>query len=138
MTNTHMNSPTTTDRAAIVRLCTLWTPMWNSDIDLVHEIVTEDFRIWFGGAEGDPVRDDLRGPDEFAAFIDRYRATRPGVSFAMHGEPVVDVEGGRAAMVWTATLPSQDRTLGGIDAFAVENGRFARCWSVTGARALLF
>lgn len=145
MTNTHATATTTVDRAAFLRLCTLWTPMWNGETDLTHEIVTDDFRIWFGGAEGDPVRDDLRGPDEFASLIRRHLDARPGLTFALHGEPVVDVEGGRAAVVWTATLPGldpvlggPDRVLGGIDAFAVENGRFARCWSVGGARALLF
>jgi hypothetical protein len=131
------NAPVeTTDRAAIVRLCSLWTPMWNGETDLAQEIVTADFRIWFGGAEGDPARDGLRGPHEFAALVRRHLAARPGLTFALHGEPIVDVEGGRAAVVWTATLP--DRVLGGVDAFAVENGRFARCWSVTGARAPQF
>jgi len=28
--------------------------------------------------------------------------------------------------------------LGGVDAFAVHDGRIARCWSVTGAGALVF
>lgn len=134
MTDTQLD----TDRAALLHLATLWTPMWNGDTDLTHEIVTDDFRIWFGGAEGDPVRDDLRGPDEFAALIRRHLTARPGLTFALHGDPIVDVESGRAAVVWTATLRDPDRTLGGIDAFAVENGRFARCWSVTGARAPLF
>jgi SnoaL-like domain len=135
---TNVNTPITTDRAAIVGLCTLWTPMWNGNTDLTHEIVTDDFRIWFGAAEGDPVRDDLRGPDEFAALIRRHLDARPGLRFALHGEPVVDVEAGRAAVVWTATLPAKDLVLGGVDAFAVEDGRFARCWSVTGARTLVF
>jgi hypothetical protein len=52
--------------------------MWNGDTDLAREIVTPDFRIWFGGAEGDPARDDLRGPDEFAALVRRHLAARPG------------------------------------------------------------
>ena len=148
---TNSSTATTTDRAVTLRLCSLWTPMWNGETDLTREIVTEDFRIWFGGAEGDPARDDLCGPDEFAALIRRHLDARPGLTFALHGEPVVDVEGGRAAVVWTATLPAPggsaqqlsdrrlgDRRLGGVDAFVVEDGRFARCWSVTGARAPLF
>jgi hypothetical protein len=126
----------TENRNTIARLCDLWTPMWNGDTALAHTIVTDDFRIWFGAADGDPVRDDVRGPDEFGALIRRHLEARPGLTFAMHGEPVIDLESSRATIVWRAALPG--RALGGIDSFEVENGRFARCWSVTAGRDLTF
>jgi hypothetical protein len=126
----------TENRDAIAKLCELWTPMWNGDTALTKEIVTDDFRIWFGAADGDPERDALRGADEFGALIRRHLAKNPGLTFAVHGEPVIDLEGRRAAIVWRATLPG--RALGGIDSFELENGKFARCWSVTGGRDLVF
>jgi hypothetical protein len=126
----------TEDRSTIAKLCELWTPMWNGDTALTHDIVTDDFRIWFGAADGDPDRDALRGPDEFAALIRRHLDKNPGLTFAVHGEPVIDRDGNRATIVWRATLP--DRALGGIDSFEVADGRFARCWSVTAGRDLVF
>jgi hypothetical protein len=137
---TDPGTTTRADRAAITRLCELWSPLWNGEPALAHRLVTDDFQIWFGAADGDPQRDLLRGPQEFADLVSRHLATRPGLTFAMRGEPVIDVEQQRAAIGWTATLPDRatgvDRVLGGIDAFSLRDGRFARCWSVTGARPL--
>jgi hypothetical protein len=126
----------TEERKTIEKLCELWSPMWNGDVALAHEIVTADFRIWFGAADGDPVRDSLRGPDEFGGLIRRHLEKNPGLTFAMHGEPVIDTGAGRAAIVWRATLPG--RQVGGIDSFELADGKFARCWSVTAARDLVF
>ncbi len=126
----------TENRDTIAKLCELWTPMWNGDTALTKEIVTGDFRIWFGAAEGDPDRDTMRGPDEFAALIRRHLDKNPGLTFAVYREPVIDTGAGRVAIVWRATLPG--RTVGGIDSFELENGKFARCWSVTAGRDPVF
>lgn len=99
----------------------------------------DDFRIWFGGDEGDVRRDGLRGPVEVAALVRRHRRAREGLTLAPHGAPIDDVDGRRAALVWTATTPDPQggaARAAGIDAFDVDAGRFTRCWSVTGGRVL--
>jgi hypothetical protein len=117
-------------RAEIVALCDAWLPLWNGDVDLAGDLLTDDFRIWFSTGR------DVRGRAAFADFVRNHRSTRPGLVFAMHGDPVVDVDRQTAAYTWTATLDG--RELGGIDVFAVRDGRFAQVWSWTGTRPLTF
>jgi hypothetical protein len=54
--------------------------------------------------------------------------------YALVGEPVRDVEGQTAAMLWTAT--HDGREVAGVDVGALRDGRFAAVRSVTGTRAL--
>jgi hypothetical protein len=115
-------------RDEIAGLCTAWTSLWNGEADRAAAILVEDVAVWFGAA--DPVADRAT----FTAFVQEHRADRPGLRFALQGEPVVDVERQTAAMLWTATRDG--RELGGIDVVALRDGQIAAVWSVTGARAL--
>lgn len=115
-------------RDEIAGLCTAWTSLWNGGTDRAAAVVVEDVAVWFGGP------DPLAGRAAFVAFVDGHRAARPGLHYALAGEPVVDVDRQTAAMLWTAT--DDGRELGGIDVVALREGRFAAVWSVTAERAL--
>jgi hypothetical protein len=126
-------------RTAAGALCEAWSPMWNGDTGLARELVTDDFRIWFGGQQ--VAADDLTGPDALAAYISRHREHRAGLRFAKHGAPVIDGTGQAAAFTWTASLRMPDgesRQVGGIDLLQLSGGRFSRCWSVTGTAPIAF
>ena len=92
------------------------------------EVVVDDVAVWFGDAE------QADGREAFTAFVDEVRASRPGLRYALVGEPVCDVERQTAAMLWTATDDGHE--VGGVDVAALRDGRFAAVWSVTGKRAL--
>jgi hypothetical protein len=139
-----MNLPPEHDRADrakpvsrhdIAALCQAWSPLWNGDHDLPAEIVSDDFRIWFGAQRS--ADDALAGPAALADYVRRHREGRAGLHFAKHRDPVIDITGQSAAFTWSATLPLADggqRSIGGIDLFQITGGRFSRCWSVTGTR----
>lgn len=129
------------DRAELDALCQAWSALWNGDTALAADVVTDNFRIWFGSRRFSAEGDAVTGPAAFAAFIRRFREGREGLTFAKHHVPVIDAAGRSAAFTWSATAPLPDggqRTLGGIDVFQIAGRRFSRCWSLTGTRAFTF
>jgi hypothetical protein len=131
--------PESASRDGIAALCEAWSPMWNGNITLAAEVVTEDFRIWFGAQRS--AADNLVGPGGLAAYVRDFRAGRDGLYFAKHRDLIIDDIGRTAAFTWSASLPLPGggrRSVGGIDLFQVAGGRFSRCWSVTGTRPFTF
>jgi SnoaL-like domain len=105
-----------------------WCRMWNDDPKLAHELVSADFRMWFGGSDG---ADAVRGPDGLAAFVEDYRRIQ-GITFAPR-IVAVDDSGARIAYSWDATFPDGSvRT--GIDVSTVDGGRVTGNWSVVAER----
>jgi hypothetical protein len=121
--------------AELERLAQAWSPMWNGETGLTGELLADDFRIWFAATRS--AADDLTGPDGLAAYVTRFRAARPGLTFGQHRALIVDSTRQRAAFTWTGEI-SPDRSVGGIDLFQYGAGRIARAWSWTGGRPFTF
>ena len=140
-----LDPPAPVARDVMNQGCADWTTMWNGEVERVHDLVTDDFRIWFGTHRS--ADDSIRGPAAMRTYVDRFRAQLPGVRFAEHSEFVLDTARGRAALTWTVTLPGRgapdnpptgqpaDLNLGGIDLFQFTDNRIAQVWSITGIRA---
>jgi hypothetical protein len=126
-------------RADAETLRQAWSPLWNGDTDRAGDVVTDDFRIWFGAPAA--AADDLVGPAELAAYIRGHRRSREGLRFAEHRAPVIDLTAQTVAWTWSASMQLADggqRSVGGIDLFQLTGARFNRCWSVTGSRPFTF
>ena len=113
----------------IAAVCEAWPQLWNGEID-ARKLVDPDFGIWFGA------QDQMTGADAFAGFVDRHRAERPGLTYAIHRDPLIDTDAQRAAMTWTVTRG--DQVLGGIDLLQFADSALAQVWSVTGEKGLTF
>ncbi|MGO9081283.1 MAG: hypothetical protein ACLQDY_19960 [Streptosporangiaceae bacterium] len=121
------------------QLCADWSPMWNGEVSLAAELVSGDFRIWFGGIQ--TAADDLAGPGALADYVTKHRAGRPSLTFAKHRDLVIDAARQRAAFTWSARVSLPDggqREVAGIDLFTFAADRIDRAWSVTGARPFAF
>jgi hypothetical protein len=122
--------------ADLERSCHAWPTMWNGQPELAADLVTPDFRIWFGAAAS--AADDLAGPDALAAYVTRHRARLPGLAFAEHRDLIIDTSRQRAAFTWTVTLPEVPEPVGGMDVLQFAGGRIDRAWSWTGKHAFTF
>lgn len=110
-------------------LASTWCRMWNDDPALARSLVTDDARVWFGGAQNP----DLHGVEDFETFVERYR-TEKAVRFT----PLTvayDDGGDRFAYTWQARFPD-GRERGGIDFYTLRDGRIAENWSVVGGRPM--
>jgi hypothetical protein len=108
-----------------------WTALWNGDLSLAERLLTDDFQIHFGGVdEASKAGDSVRGPGQMAAYVDEFRAARPGLLFEVETAPVQD-EGGMAFR-WRASRDGVERS--GIDLLRLDDSRIAEAWSVMGGR----
>ncbi|MFI2471967.1 hypothetical protein [Nocardia xishanensis] len=124
----------TTDRVTASQLGLRWTEFWNGAMELGPNLLSPDFRIRFASPTRE-LTDALRGPVEVAAFIEEFRAARPGLRFTMDGDAAGEVDdagSGTFALRWRSRQPGQaDHS--GIDMFEATAGRLTRVWSVGGA-----
>jgi hypothetical protein len=120
-----------------------WTAMWNGDLSIAEQLVSDGFRIHFGNATDAADTDSLRGPGDLSGFIAAHRTARPGLSYRTDGVPIVAldmVDGqptGRLACRWTVTRPDGTGATihkSGIDILAIAGGRVTEVWSITGDR----
>ncbi len=111
-----------------------WTALWNGDYAIAERICAPDFTIFFGGADasgGNPA-DALRGGAALAAFIEGFRAERPGLTYS-NVRHVADEATGHGVSLWNADRG--DAHTGGIDVFDVgPDGLVRRVWSVSAQR----
>ncbi|MFF1560910.1 nuclear transport factor 2 family protein [Streptomyces sp. NPDC058279] len=119
-----------TDPAAIDDLCRRWVQLRNGRAEPVTEVVTDDFHLFWGaGPDG-----DAHGPAELAHLIERQAESNSPAAFTVHRQPVVDLERGHIAFLWTAETGADGASVGGVDLLTVRSGRFVRGWSLTGTR----
>jgi hypothetical protein len=131
-----------TPEATMQRVCAQWTEMWNGDGGLAHDLITDDFRIWFGTNQS--ADDSVLGPQAMENYVNNFHSQLGTVRFREEGDFVLDTARARAAVIWTVTLPPLARPegvpgtgafdLGGIDLFQFTGSRIARVWSITGTR----
>jgi hypothetical protein len=114
-----------------------WTDLWNGDYAIAEQICAPDFTIFVGGADasgGNPA-DSLRGGAALAAFIEAFRAERPGLRYS-NVRHLSDETAGHGVSLWNADRG--DVHLGGIDVFDVDvDGRVRRVWSVSAQRPVV-
>lgn len=77
-------------------------------------------------------------------YVRLFRSQLGTVRFSEHGDFLLDTTHGRAAVIWTVSLPPEARPegvpghgefdLGGIDLFQFADNHIDRVWSVTGTR----
>ncbi|MFD3703270.1 nuclear transport factor 2 family protein [Nocardia sp. NPDC058658] len=124
----------TTTAVTADQLAADWTELWNTDPDIAHRLLADDFRLRFASEQTRESTDPLRGPAELAAFVTGFRAQRPGVRFVVDSAAVgtLDAAGtGMFAVRWhseDAGVPAH----GGIDLFDAVGGRLRQIWSVGG------
>ncbi|WP_354642577.1 nuclear transport factor 2 family protein [Kitasatospora camelliae] len=119
-----------TNPMAVTTAWEAWTALWNGELQLAADLVTEDCTVRFGAAV--PGGDGLRGPAELARFIADFRALRPGLRYRLDGPAITD--GTEAAIRWSARSGT-GTPKSGIDVLRLTpDGRIAEVWSVTGER----
>ncbi|WP_369246281.1 nuclear transport factor 2 family protein [Streptomyces sp. R41] len=114
-----------------------WTALWNGDFADPEGFLAPNFRIRFGNDPDNADTDTLHGPRGIVDYIAAFRASLPGVRFAVEGTPLVDVGKGSVASRWCVTRQDDSGIAvakSGIDLFQVEEGRIVTVWSVTGLR----
>jgi hypothetical protein len=124
-------SPASTTSTTARYLAEAWIAFWNGDLERADALLTTGFRIHFGGRQQVAVAGDaVRGPEQMAAYIQDFRAQRPGLRFCLDAPPIADDLG--FAMRWSAQRP--DVAVGGIDILHLAGNRIAEVWSVTAGR----
>ncbi|MGW7293069.1 ester cyclase [Streptomyces xiamenensis] len=114
-----------------------WLRLWNGDLSLAADIVSDDFRLHShmidGGDSG-----SVRGADGLVAYIRAGRAPFPDLEFAVEVPPLFD--GAYLSVRWTATgtygggfpgaeaAPGTVVTFTGSDTLLIRDGRFAEYW----------
>jgi hypothetical protein len=112
-------------------LADAWTAFWNGDLQRAEALLTNDFRIHFGGGNEVAVAGDaVRGPAQMAAYVEDFRGQRPGLRFSLDVPPIAGGPG--FAMRWSAQRAGVD--VSGIDLVHVAGDRISEVWSVTGGR----
>ncbi|GAA2480626.1 nuclear transport factor 2 family protein [Winogradskya humida] len=112
-------------------LAQAWIDFWNGATETAPDLLTDDFRIHFGGARPvDLAGDPVHGPQDMATYIETFRTDAPGATFSLRRPIIADTTG--FAMRWDATR--SDRAISGIDVLHTRNGRLAEVWTLSGAR----
>ncbi|BCJ44166.1 hypothetical protein GCM10010168_09790 [Actinoplanes ianthinogenes] len=113
-------------------LADAWVAFWNGDLGRAGTLLTDDFRIHFGGGdEAALAGDEVRGPAAMSAYVEDFRKQREGPRFSLDEPPIAGDRG--FVMRWSVRRPGVHR--GGIDLLHVTGDRIAEVWSVTGERA---
>lgn len=112
-------------------LVTAWTDLWNGDLAQAERICAPSVRIHFGGRAIGAAGDAVSTPQGVADLIGDFRATRPGLAYAIVEARTTAAWG---HCVWNATMG--DLHVGGIDTFAFADGRIAGVHSVTAERPM--
>lgn len=112
--------------------------LWNGDLTVADELVTDDFLIHQARADGQPSEDE-RGPAALRALVEQGRAPFSEITFSVEAGPIA--EGPSLACRWRAigtyaggipgasAEPGTDVSFGGIDLLrAAPDGRFAEYW----------
>ncbi|MEV1026900.1 ester cyclase [Streptomyces sp. NPDC050264] len=114
-----------------------WLRLWNGDLFLAPDIVSDDFRlhsVMTDGSDGSSVR----GADGLASYVRAGRSPFPDLEFAIEVPPLFD--GAYLSVRWTATgtygggfpgaeaPPGTVVTFTGTDTLLVRDGRFAEYW----------
>ncbi|MGV9668742.1 nuclear transport factor 2 family protein [Nocardia niigatensis] len=122
------------------QLAAAWTQLWNGSFDIADQLCAKDFRVFFGNAieaDGHP-GDAVHTPAEFADYLRKFHADRPGVRFEVAAPTTGTVEPdgtSRVSLVWHVTMPD-GATLSGIDLLETIDTKVSRAWSVAGRRRL--
>lgn len=125
------------DVRALTAFARRWTSVWGGEVELVDELVTEDFLAWSQSTE---VEEQGTGSDVLVARVLAETGRHDTRGVELHREPVVDVARQRVALLWTAT-EDQDGTrteVGGVDLLAVRGGRVSRSWTLRGTRPFAY
>ncbi|MGI5130255.1 nuclear transport factor 2 family protein [Pseudonocardia sp. CA-107938] len=122
-------------RADLAAAVAGWTPLWNGDTSRPADVVTPDASIWL--ARNPDGADEVRGPEAMAAYAQRFRSTRTGLTLVPHREPVLDVARGTAALLWQGVVDGR-AVAGGIDVLAVRDGRVAHAWTFVSTRPMRY
>jgi predicted ester cyclase len=120
--------------------------LWNGDLALAAELVTDDFVIHQARADG-AGSEEPRGPEALVQMVRDGHAPFDGLTFEIEVGPVV--EGDLVAARWTgrgryrggmpgATAPAGTPVgFGGIDLLRARGGRFAEYWVSSDGLALM-
>jgi predicted ester cyclase len=120
--------------------------LWNGDLGLAGELVTDDFLIHQARADG-AASEDLRGPEALAGMVRDGHAPFEGLRFEIEVGPVV--EGDLVAARWTGrgryrgglpgatAAPGTPVAFGGTDLLRARGGRFAEYWVSSDGLALM-
>ncbi|HEY3504878.1 MAG TPA: hypothetical protein VGN37_19100 [Actinocatenispora sp.] len=142
--NTDIGTPADDARQVCVRLWDAWTDLWNGELGLGPQILTDDFRVGFGSATAAADgADDLVGGAATAGYIGAFRERYASLRYRTDVGPVVDADGtrpGHLACRWVADVVDRDgttRQVAGHDILRVRGDLIDHAWSVTGARNLL-
>jgi predicted ester cyclase len=111
--------------------------LWNGDLAVVGELVTDDFVVHQARADG-AASEELRGPEAVVRMVGEGHAPFDGLTFEIEVGPVV--EGDMVAARWLgrgryrgglpgAAAPAGTPVVfGGIDLLRARDGRFAEYW----------
>jgi hypothetical protein len=115
----------------MTELAQRWIDVWNGDLALADDLLTDGFRIHFGdpGPLADP--DVIVGPAMMTAYVRAYREYYPTPSFVIDE---VLPSGPGFAFRWTVSIG--DVSVSGIDVVHTAGQQIERVWSVTASRRL--
>ena len=111
--------------------------LWNGDLAVVGELVTDDFVVHQARADG-AASEELRGPEALVRMVREGHGPFDGLRFRIEVGPVV--EGDMVAARWLgrgryrgglpgAAAPAGTPVVfGGIDLLRARDGRFAEYW----------
>jgi ketosteroid isomerase-like protein len=111
--------------------------LWNGDLAVAEELVTDDFVIHQARADG-AASEELRGPEAVRQMVHDGHAPFDDLTFQIEVGPVV--EGDMVAARWVGegryrggmpeatAAPGTPVAFGGIDLLRARDGRFAEYW----------
>ncbi|GGM05617.1 hypothetical protein GCM10010129_56520 [Streptomyces fumigatiscleroticus] len=114
-----------------------WLRLWNGDLSLAPEIVSDGFRLHSVMIDGSD-SSSVRGADGLTAYIRAGRAAFPDLKFVIEVPPLFD--GAYLSVRWTATgtygggfpgaeaAPGTVVTFTGTDTLLMRDGRFGEYW----------
>ncbi|RLP29627.1 nuclear transport factor 2 family protein [Nocardia seriolae] len=118
-----------------------WTAMWDGDLALAEEIMAPEFTLRYA-QPGASEYDDIHDPATFATAIDKFRAERPGLSFSVQGQPIVEMSDARTGIIarpYGARVVDANgvvvRDISGTDILRFADGKIVEVWSVSGGLA---
>lgn len=110
-----------------------WVQVLDGRIELVPELVSDDFRLLTGGDTATGA--GPRGPGVLTGRGDLRRDRRAPV-VTVHRDPVIDSRRGRVALLRTTTSGLGGAPVRGVDLLAVDAGRVTHAWSLPATPAV--
>ena len=125
------------DAAELGALAARWVAVWDGSVEQAAGLVADDHLGWSAASE---VEQEGVGSEVLAARVEHERARHDSRAVTLHGEPVVDVERQRVAVLWTAAEDHDGTSteVGGVDLLVVRGGRVSRSWTLRGTRPFAY